>query len=63
MLKIDVMNAQLPMQCLEVLARVYQHPNTNKYTKHFIRMELQRILGREYDIRGFLEDEKYKMSK
>lgn len=57
---IDLKDVGLPRQCLEVLARVYQHPNTNKHTKDFIRIELQRILGKEYDTKEFLMNPKYK---
>lgn len=54
--KIDVINAELPQQCLEIIKNVYNHPNTNKHTKHYIRFEMQKLFGREYDIKGYLEN-------
>ncbi|WP_179107170.1 hypothetical protein [Sediminibacillus massiliensis] len=55
-MKIDVINGHLPKQCMEMVRNIYNHPNTNKHTKQFIRFELQRILGREYDIKGYLQE-------
>ncbi|WP_026908940.1 hypothetical protein [Paucisalibacillus globulus] len=60
-IKIDVINADLPMKCLAIVARVYNHPNSNKHTKNFIRFELQKLFGRDYDIIGFLNDPEYKI--
>jgi hypothetical protein len=54
--KIDVINADLPMKCLDIIKNVYNHPNTNKHTRHYIRFELQKLFGRDYDIRGYLEE-------
>jgi len=53
-LKIDVINAELPKQLLELVRNVYQHEQTNRHTRHAIRFELQRVLGKEYDVIGFL---------
>lgn len=60
-MKIDLSDVGLPRKCLEVLGRVYNHPNTNKHTKDFIRFELQRILGREYDVKEYLNQNKFKV--
>ena len=54
--KIDLINATLPKQCLEIVRNVYQHPQTNEHTKHYIRFELQKLFGRDTDIIGFLKD-------
>jgi hypothetical protein len=56
-MQIDVINAELPKQCLEILRNVYNHPNTNEHTRHYVRFELQKLFGRDTDIKGFLEDE------
>ncbi|WP_157800949.1 hypothetical protein [Bacillus solitudinis] len=59
-MEIDLKDVGLPRQCLELVARVYNHPNSNKHTQDFIRFELQRVLGREYNIKEFLNDRRYK---
>lgn len=59
-MRVDLKDVGLPRECLEMVARIYNHPNTNKYTRDFIRMELQRILGRDYDIKGYLNNPKFK---
>jgi hypothetical protein len=53
--KIDVINAELPKQCLEIIRNVYQHERTNSHTKHYIRFEMQKLFGRDVDVRSFLE--------
>lgn len=45
------------------LGRVYNHPQTNKHTKQFIRFELQRILGNDKDIVGFLKEPQCQIEK
>lgn len=54
-IRIDITGAQIVQECMEMTKRIYNHPNTNKHTKDFIRFELQRILGREYDIKEYLK--------
>ena len=54
-IRIDVTGAELPQQCLGILKRIYNHPNTNKHTKHAIRIELQKLFGREYTIKEYLD--------
>lgn len=58
---IDLKDIGIVKDCLITLARVYNHPNSNKYTRDFIRFELQRILGPEYDIKKFLNDPQCKV--
>ncbi|OEH86245.1 hypothetical protein BHU72_11975 [Desulfuribacillus stibiiarsenatis] len=60
-IKIDLKDIGLPRQCLEMVARIYNHPNTNNHTKDYIRFELQSMLGRDYDIKGFLDDPQFKI--
>lgn len=55
--KIDVINAHFPKQLMEMTRNIYNHEQTNKHTRHIIRLELQKIFGRDTDIRGFLEDD------
>jgi len=55
--KIDVINADLPQKCLNIVKSVYQHEQTNKHTRHLIRFEMQKLFGRDTDIVGFLEGE------
>jgi hypothetical protein len=52
---LDLKDIGLPRQLLYTIRTIYQHPQTNKHTKELIRFELQRVLGREFDIREFLE--------
>lgn len=52
---LDLKDIGLPRQLLYVVRNIYQHPQTNKHTKDLIRFELQRVLGREFDIKEFLE--------
>jgi hypothetical protein len=59
--QIDLKDIGLPRQCLEMVGRIYNHPNTNKHTKEFIRFELQRIMGREYDVKEYLKQNKFKV--
>lgn len=56
-IKIDVINANFPNQCMEMIRTIYQHERTNKHTKDLIRFELQKIFGRDTNVRGFLEDD------
>ena len=55
--KIDLINADLPQKCLNIIKTIYQHEQTNRHTRHLIRFELQKLFGRDTDIRGFLEGE------
>ncbi len=55
-MQIDLINADLPQRCLDILKNVYNHPQTNKHTKHIIRFELQKLLGRDTDIKAYLEE-------
>lgn len=54
---IDVINANFPKQCMEMVRNIYNHEKTNEHTRHIIRFELQKIFGRGTDIVGFLEDD------
>lgn len=56
-IKIDVINADFPKKCMEMVREIYKHEKTNKHTKHLIRFELQKIFGRDTDILGFLKDD------
>lgn len=51
---IDLKDVGLPKQVLLLIRRIYQDPNTNPHTKEVIRFELQKLLGREFDIKEFL---------
>lgn len=53
-IEIDLINAYLPEQVLNMVKKIYQHEQTNEHTRHLIRFEMQRILGRDTDIVGFL---------
>lgn len=53
-LVIDLKDIGLPKQVLLLIRRIYQDPNTNQHTKELIRFELQKLLGREFDIKEFL---------
>ncbi|MDW7673187.1 MAG: hypothetical protein SCK28_01500 [Bacillota bacterium] len=53
----------LPRECLELVARLYNFPGQSSRAKEFIRFELKRILGNDYDITGFLNNPNYKHSK
>jgi len=53
--KIDIINAEFPRQCLNLICNVYQDKNTNQHTQHYLRFELQKIFGTEYDVIGFLK--------
>ncbi|MDV2883828.1 hypothetical protein RYX45_01450 [Alkalihalophilus pseudofirmus] len=55
-MKIDLSDIGLVRESLVLVGRVYNHPDTNQHTKQFIRFELQRLLGNEYDIKGFLNE-------
>lgn len=52
---LDLKDVGLPRQLLYLVRNVYNHPNTNSHTKDYIRFELQRVLGREFDIKNFLD--------
>jgi hypothetical protein len=52
--KVDLSDVGLPRKCLMMVKDIYNHPNTNSHTKDFIRFEMQKILGRDYDIKKFL---------
>jgi hypothetical protein len=54
-MKIDLSDVGMVRKCLYMVRDIYNHPNTNEHTKDFIRFELQKLLGREYDIKGFLD--------
>ncbi|CAM3730318.1 hypothetical protein [Mesobacillus zeae] len=54
---IDLKDVGLPRQVLLLIKRVYNDPNTNRHTKDLIRFELQKLLGREFDIKGFLNNQ------
>lgn len=53
---IDLKDIGLPRQCLQMVKNIYNHPNTNQHTRDYIRFELQKILGREYDVVEFLKN-------
>lgn len=53
-IEIDLKDIGLPRQLLYLVRNIYNDPQTNKYTKDVIRFELQKLLGREYDIKQFL---------
>lgn len=53
--KIDMINADLPNKCLNIVKDVYNHPNTNSFTKDYIRFELQKLFGRDVDVKGWLD--------
>ncbi len=55
--KIDVINADFPQRCMEMVRKIYNHEQTNEHTRHIIRFELQDIFGRDTDIVGFLNDD------
>jgi hypothetical protein len=59
--RIDLSDVGLPRQCLVLVGRIYNHPNTNKHTKDFIRFELQRMFGNEYDYKEFLNHDECKI--
>ena len=52
---LDLKDVGLPRQLLYLVRNVYNHPNTNSHTKDYIRFELQRVLGRNYDVKSFLD--------
>lgn len=56
-IKIDVINAEFPKQCMEMVRNIYNHERTNEHTKHIIRLEMQKIFGRDTDIVGFLNSD------
>jgi hypothetical protein len=53
-IEINLKDIGLPRQLLLMVRDIYNDPNTNKHTKDVIRFELQKLLGREFDIKGFL---------
>lgn len=53
-LTIDLKDIGLPRELLLLVKRIYQDSNTNEHTKSVIRFELQRVLGRDFDIKSFL---------
>ena len=53
--KIDLINADLPQKCLNIIKTIYQHEQANRHTRHLLRFEFQKLFGRDTDIRGFLE--------
>lgn len=53
---IDLKDIGLPKELLLLVRRIYQDRNTNEHTKDVIRFELQRLLGREFDIKEFLQE-------
>jgi hypothetical protein len=55
-INIDLKDIGLPRELLLLVRRIYNDPQTNKYTKDVIRFELQRLLGRNYDIKKFLQE-------
>lgn len=55
--KIDIINAHFPKQLMEMVRNIYNHERTNEHTRHIIRLELQKIFGRDTDIVGFLNDD------
>lgn len=55
-IEIDLKDIGLPRQLLYLVRNIYNDPQTNKHTKDLIRFELQRVLGRNFDIKGFLNN-------
>lgn len=53
--KIDLINAELSKQCLEMVRNVYQDKHTNEHTRDFIVFEMRKIFT-EHDVIGFLKD-------
>lgn len=53
-IEINLKDIGLPKEVLLLIRRIYNDPQTNKYTKDVIRFELQKLLGRNYDVKGFL---------
>ncbi|MFA1821167.1 hypothetical protein ACDX78_13505 [Virgibacillus oceani] len=53
--KIDLINAELPKQCLNMVRNIYQDKHTNSYTKDVIVFEMRQIFT-EHDVIGFLKD-------
>jgi hypothetical protein len=53
-IEINLKDIGLPRQLLLLVRDIYNDPNTNKHTKDLIRFELQKLLGRGYNVREFL---------
>lgn len=43
---------------LELFSKVYNHPKCSQEIKDYIQLELMRIFGKEYDIKGLLRHPK-----
>ncbi|WP_158735139.1 hypothetical protein [Alteribacillus sp. YIM 98480] len=53
---LDLSDVLIPKKVLMLIGEVYNHSETSKQTKDLVRFELNKLLGSEYDIKGFLDD-------